>query len=61
LHHKILNYYRIQTTLGWYIAGPLVGLTVPALILGNKILVLVPIYVMLVPCLPANISFFKYD
>jgi hypothetical protein len=31
----------------WYIAGPLVGLTVPALlILGNKILVLAPIYVI---------------
>jgi hypothetical protein len=57
LHHKILNYgnYRINQTTLRYIAGPLVGLTVPALlILGNKILVLAPIYVS-AACLPANI------
>jgi hypothetical protein len=65
LHHKILNYgnYRInQTTLAWYIAGPLVGLTVPALlILGNKILVLAPIYVTLCRLFTCKHSFFKYD
>jgi hypothetical protein len=38
----------IKQPWAWY--GPLVGLTVPALlILGNKILVLAPIYVTLVP------------
>lgn len=47
----------------WYISGPLLGLTVPALlILGNK-----PFGVsssmkhICAACFPANISFFKYD
>jgi uncharacterized membrane protein YedE/YeeE len=47
----------------WYIAGPLIGLFIPALLIfGNK-----PFGVsssfrhICAACLPANISFFKYD
>lgn len=47
----------------WYIAGPLVGLTVPALlILGNKNFgISANLRHACAACLPANISFFKYD
>ncbi len=47
----------------WYIAGPLVGLTVPALlILGNKNFgISANLRHACATCLPANISFFKYD
>ena len=47
----------------WYIAGPLVGLTVPALlILGNKNFgISANLKHTCAACLPANISFFKYD
>jgi uncharacterized protein len=47
----------------WYIAGPLIGLTVPLLlILGNKSLgVSSSLRHLCAACIPANISFFKYD
>jgi uncharacterized membrane protein YedE/YeeE len=47
----------------WYIAGPLVGLTVPLLfILGNKSFgISSSLRHICAACIPANISFFKYD
>ncbi|MDI1304589.1 MAG: YeeE/YedE family protein [bacterium] len=47
----------------WYIAGPLVGLTVPALlIIGNKSFgISASLRHTCAICLPANIAFFKYD
>ncbi|PIF63276.1 hypothetical protein C8C87_1126 [Flavobacterium sp. 120] len=47
----------------WYIAGPLVGLTVPALlIIGNKSFgISASLRHTCAMCLPANIKFFKYD
>ena len=47
----------------WYVAGPLIGLTVPALlILGNKSFgVSSSLRHICASCIPANIPFFKYD
>lgn len=47
----------------WYIAGPLIGLTVPALlILGNKHFgISSNLRHICAACIPANIPFFKYD
>jgi len=47
----------------WYVAGPLIGLTVPALLLiGNKAFgISSSLRHICAACLPANISFFKYD
>ncbi|HRO42722.1 MAG TPA: YeeE/YedE thiosulfate transporter family protein [Flavipsychrobacter sp.] len=47
----------------WYVAGPLIGLTVPALlILGNKSFgISSSLRHICASCLPANIPFFKYD
>ena len=47
----------------WYIAGPIIGLTVPALlILGNKSFgISSSLRHICAACLPANIPFFKYD
>jgi len=47
----------------WYVAGPLIGLTVPALlILGNKTFgVSSSLRHICAACVPANIPFFKYD
>lgn len=47
----------------WYIAGPLIGLTVPALlILGNKSFgISSSLRHVCAACLPASISFFQYD
>lgn len=47
----------------WYVAGPLIGLTVPALlILGNKTFgISSALRHTCAACLPANIPFFKYD
>lgn len=47
----------------WYIAGPLIGLTVPALlILGNKSFgISSSLRHICAACLPAQIPFFKYD
>jgi uncharacterized protein len=47
----------------WYVAGPLIGLTVPILlILGNKTFgVSSSLRHICAACMPANINFFKYD
>lgn len=47
----------------WYVAGPLIGLTVPTLlILGNKSFgISSSLRHICAACIPANISFFKYD
>lgn len=47
----------------WYVAGPLVGLTVPLLlILGNKSFgISSSLRHICASCMPANIPFFKYD
>ena len=53
----------IKNPWPWYIAGPLIGLTVPTLlILGNKSFgISSSLRHICAACLPANISFFKYD
>jgi uncharacterized membrane protein YedE/YeeE len=53
----------IKQPWAWYIAGPLVGLTVPALlILGNKNFgISANLRHACAACLPANISFFNYN
>ena len=53
----------IKQPWAWYAAGPLIGLTVPALlILGNKSFgISSSLRHICASCLPANISFFKYD
>jgi len=47
----------------WYIAGPLIGLTVPALLLlGNKAFgISSSLRHICAACIPANIPFFKYE
>lgn len=47
----------------WYVAGPLIGLTVPALlILGNKSFgISSSLRHICAACIPVNIRFFKYD
>ncbi|MEP6749503.1 MAG: YeeE/YedE thiosulfate transporter family protein [Bacteroidota bacterium] len=47
----------------WYIAGPLIGLMVPILLIsGNKTFgISSSLRHICAACLPANISFFKYD
>src|SRR5258705_13328294 len=47
----------------WYVAGPLIGLTVPALlIIGNKSFgISSSLRHICAACIPANIPFFKYN
>jgi uncharacterized membrane protein YedE/YeeE len=47
----------------WYVAGPLIGLTVPVLlIIGNKSFgISSSLRHVCASCMPANIPFFKYD
>lgn len=47
----------------WYIAGPLIGLTVPVLlIIGNKAFgISSSLRHICAACIPANIPYFKYD
>ena len=47
----------------WYVAGPLIGLTVPTLlIIGNKSFgISSSLRHVCASCLPANIPFFRYD
>lgn len=53
----------LQKPWPWYVAGPLIGLTVPALlILGNKSFgISSSLRHMCAACIPANIPFFKYN
>ena len=53
----------MQQPWHWYVAGPLIGLTVPALlILGNKNFgISSSLRHICASCLPANIPFFKYN
>lgn len=53
----------IQQPWPWYVAGPLIGLTVPILfILGNKPFgISSSLRHICAACLPAGIPFFKYD
>lgn len=53
----------IQQPWPWYVAGALIGLTVPALLLlGNKHFgVSSSLRHICAACIPGNISFFKYD
>jgi len=53
----------IKNPWPWYISGPLIGLTVPLLLIfGNKRLgVSASLRHICAACLPGNIQFFKYD
>ncbi|MES2519400.1 MAG: YeeE/YedE thiosulfate transporter family protein [Bacteroidota bacterium] len=53
----------IRKPWAWYVAGPLIGLTVPTLLLiGNKSFgISSSLRHICAACLPANIPFFKYD
>lgn len=53
----------LQQPWSWYVAGAIIGLTVPALlILGNKHFgISANLRHACAACLPANIKFFKYD
>ncbi len=53
----------IQQPWPWYVAGPLIGLTVPALlILGNKSFgISSNLRHICAACIPANIPFFQYN
>ena len=53
----------IKNPWPWYVGGPLIGLTVPLLLIfGNKRLgVSSSLRHICALCLPANIQFFKYD
>lgn len=53
----------IEQPWPWYVAGPLIGLVVPALLLlGNKTFgISSSLRHICAACIPANISFFKYD
>jgi uncharacterized protein len=53
----------LQQPWPWYVAGPLIGLTVPILLLiGNKSFgISSSLRHVCAACLPANIPFFRYD
>jgi uncharacterized protein len=53
----------IQQPWPWYVAGPLIGLTVPALlIIGNKTFgISSSLRHICAACIPANIPFFQYN
>ncbi|WP_293782665.1 YeeE/YedE thiosulfate transporter family protein [uncultured Pedobacter sp.] len=53
----------IKHPWAWYVAGPLIGLTVPALlIVGNKSFgISSSLRHICAMCIPANIPFFRYD
>lgn len=53
----------IQQPWPWYVAGPLIGLTVPILlIIGNKSFgISSSLRHICAACIPANLPFFKYD
>ncbi len=58
---QIMNF--ITQPWPWYVAGPMIGLTVPTLLLiGNKSFgISSSLRHICAACIPANISFFKYD
>ena len=58
---KIIEF--ISQPWPWYVAGPLIGLTVPALlIIGNKSFgISSSLRHICASCMPANIPFFKYN
>lgn len=59
-----LNIFElIKQPWPWYVAGPLIGLTVPTLLLiGNKAFgISSSLRHICAACFPANISFFKYE
>ena len=59
-----MNFFEwIRQPWPWYVAGPLIGLTIPVLlILGNKSFgVSSSLRHVCAACFPANITFFKYD
>ncbi len=66
---RVPNLYKmeileiIKKPWPWYVAGPLIGLTVPTLlILGNKPFgISSSLRHICAACVPADISFFKYD
>lgn len=60
---KLLIMEWISQPWPWYVAGPLIGLMVPALLLlGNRTLgISSSLRHVCAACLPAGISFFKYD
>jgi len=53
----------LKQAMPWYVAGPLIGLTIPVLlIIGNKTFgISSSLRHVCAACIPANISFFKYD
>lgn len=53
----------LQKPWPWYVAGPLIGLTVPILLIaGNKTFgISSSLRHVCAACFPGNISFFKYD
>jgi hypothetical protein len=53
----------LQQPWPWYVAGPLIGLTVPALLLlGNKSFgISSSLRHLCAACLPARVPFFRYD
>lgn len=53
----------IKQPWAWYVAGPLIGLTVPTLlIIGNKSFgISSSLRHICAACVPANVPFFKYD
>lgn len=59
--HQVLEF--IRQPWPWYVAGPLIGLTVPLLlILGNRTFgISSSLRHVCAACLPSNINFFKYD
>ena len=68
IFHFIITYllsliHYLSQPWPWYVAGPLIGLTVPVLlILGNKAFgVSSSLRHICAACFPANISFFNYD
>ena len=61
MHHLLLNIFTAPWP--WYIAGPIIGLTVPLLLLlGNRHFgISSSLRHICAACLPANIPFFKYN
>lgn len=63
IHYPLSIIHYLSQPWPWYVAGPLIGLTVPTLlIIGNKAFgVSSSLRHICAACFPANISFFNYD